>query len=129
MKTYLIPLLFLVSSISFAQTKQTVQTGKVVYTQYCLSCHQEDGYGVPNLNPPLAKVDWVTGDKTRLITVVLNGLSTPLEIDGETYHNAMPAHKHLTDQQIADVLTYIRSSFGNKASAVSANEVKKVRGK
>ena len=100
--------------------------GKSIYTQNCLSCHQADGGGVDGLNPPLSKTTWVLGDKTRLTKVLLNGLQG-VDIDGEPYNNVMPAQESLTDQQIADVLTYVRNSFGNKASAVSAAEVKAVR--
>lgn len=101
-------------------------SGKQLYTTYCLSCHQVSGKGVPSLNPPLAGSSWVTGDKQRLIRVVLNGLEGE-DIDGETYNNVMPGHDFLTDQQLSEVLTYIRSSFGNKADAVTAAEVKAVR--
>ena len=125
----------------YAQTKKpvskstaTVSTvaakvpGLAIYKQYCLACHQVNGSGVPNLNPPLRGTDWVLGDKTRLINVLLKGLQGQ-EIEGEMYDNAMPAHDFLDDTQIADVLTYIRSDFGNKADAVKADEVKAVRGK
>ena len=100
--------------------------GQVVYEQNCLTCHQANGSGVPNLNPPLRGTDWVLGDKTRLINVVLKGLQGQ-EVEGDAYDNAMPAHDFLTDTQIADVLTYIRSSFGNKADAITADEVKVTR--
>ncbi len=102
-------------------------TGKQVYDTYCRACHMDNGSGVPGMNPPLAGTEWVTGDKERLIKVVLNGLNEPIEINGETYQNAMAAHAFLNDQQIADVLTYIRQSFGNNAGAISANEVAQVR--
>ncbi|GAB4048060.1 c-type cytochrome [Spirosoma litoris] len=102
--------------------------GQVIYEQNCLTCHQTNGSGVPNLNPPLRGTDWVLGDKTRLINVLLKGLQGQ-EIEGDMYDNAMPAHDFLTDVQIADVLTYIRSSFGNKADAITADEVKTARGK
>lgn len=100
--------------------------GQLVYEQNCLTCHQANGSGVPNLNPPLRETDWVLGDKNRLVNVLLKGLQGQ-EIEGDVYDNAMPAHDFLTDDQIADVLTYIRSSFGNKASAVTPDEVKAVR--
>ena len=100
--------------------------GKSVYKQYCLTCHMADGLGVDGMNPPLAKTGYVLGDKTRLTKVLLNGLQG-VEIDGEQYHGVMPAQESLTDAQIAAVLTYVRNSFGNKASAVSAAEVKAVR--
>ena len=102
--------------------------GKAVYTQNCLTCHMADGGGVQDMNPPLSKTTWVLGDKARLIKVVLNGLQDQ-DIDGEPYRNVMPAQAQLNDQQIADVLTYVRNSFGNKASAVTPAEVKAARGK
>jgi len=108
-------------------TAAVMANGKKIYGQYCLACHMEDGGGVPNMNPPLSKTSYVLGDKTRLIKVVLNGLSDGAEIDGETYTNVMAPHNFLKDQEIADVLTFIRNSYGNKASAVSAAEVKTVR--
>lgn len=101
--------------------------GKMVYDAYCKACHMDNGKGVPGMNPPLAETDWVVGDKTRLINVVLNGLSDPIEINGEIYQNAMASFSFLSDQQISDVLTYVRQSFGNEAGEVTMEEVKKVR--
>ncbi|WP_426058925.1 c-type cytochrome [Hymenobacter sp. B1770] len=100
--------------------------GKALYSQYCLTCHQADGGGVDRMNAPLTQTSWVLGEKPRLVKVLLNGMQG-VEIDGERYANVMPAFDYLTDQQIADVLTYVRNSFGNKASAVSSAEVKAVR--
>ena len=109
--------------------QQAINRGKLVYGVNCLSCHQADGYGVGNLNPPLAGTSWVLGNKNPLIQMVLKGSQGQVEIDGETFANAMPAQAHLTDQQIADVLTYVRNAFGNKASVVTPAEVKAVRAK
>jgi|KBSMisStandDraft_5_1062788.scaffolds.fasta_scaffold00027_39 mono/diheme cytochrome c family protein len=106
-----------------------MERGKIVYEKECLPCHQVGGNGVQRMNPPLIKTKYVLGDKKSLIAVVVKGLDKPIEIDGETYENIMPAHPNLTDQEIADVLTYVRNSFGNKASAVSASEVKSVKAK
>jgi len=115
-------------------SKQTVEVsqyenkeGKKVYDQYCLSCHQAQGTGVPNLNPPLKATDYVLGDKQRLIGIVLKGSNEGLNINGMTYSNAMPPHNFLSDQEIAQVLSYVRNSFGNQADTVAAEEVKKVR--
>ncbi|WP_138989307.1 cytochrome c [Larkinella sp. C7] len=122
--------LFFLTTTVFAQTKKPALKagpGHKVYEQYCLTCHQADGGGVPNLNPPLKQTDWVQGDKTRLINVILKGLQEPIEINGETFDNVMPAHDFLSDKEIADVLTFIRNSFGNKADAITAEDVKKVR--
>lgn len=109
--------------------KSSITRGKTVYTTYCLTCHQVDGSGVPKLNPPLIQTQWTLGSKTILIEQVLKGSSGKIEIDGETFHNTMPPLATLTDQQIADVLTYVRNNFGNKASAVTPAEVKAVRAK
>ena len=138
MKSIVALLLCLSFSAAVAQTKKpaakpatkpaaaTKSEGQLIYEQNCLTCHQANGSGVPNLNPPLRGTDWVLGDKTRLINVLLKGLQGQ-EIEGDMYDNAMPAHDFLNDTQIADVLTYIRSNFGNKAEAVTADEVKALR--
>ncbi|MBS4064432.1 MAG: cytochrome c [Chitinophagaceae bacterium] len=109
--------------------KASMQRGKKVYETYCLACHQVDGTGVPRMNPPLIKTPYVMGDKKRLINVILKGLNEEVEINGEFYDNPMPPQPQLTDQQVADVLTYVRNSFGNKGSAVTAAEVKAMRAK
>ena len=107
----------------------SITRGKLVYDTYCLPCHQADGSGVPTMNPPLIKTSWVLGSKTVLVEQVLKGSANKVEIDGEKFHGAMPAQTQLTDQQIADVLTYVRNSFGNKASIVTPVEVKSIRAK
>ena len=81
------------------------------------------------MNPPLIKTKYVLGDKKQLITILLKGLNDPIEIDDDEFHNPMPPQPQLTDQQIADVLTFVRNSFGNKASAVTPTDVKNVRSK
>jgi len=80
------------------------------------------------MNPPLAESSNVLKDKKKIIGVVLKGMSDRVPLDDEYYSNVMASHSYLTDQQIADVLTYIRNSFGNKASAITPAEVKAVRG-
>ncbi len=112
-----------------AGLKASMQRGNELYTQVCAACHQKNAGGVRGLNPPLIKTEYVLGDKTRLITIILKGLNQPIEIDDEEYTNAMPPQSQLTDQQIADVLTFVRNNFGNKASAVTPVEVKAVRAK
>ncbi|WP_245764104.1 c-type cytochrome [Thermoflexibacter ruber] len=101
--------------------------GKGIYTTYCSVCHQADGKGVPNMNPPLVNKEWVGGDKTRLIKVVLNGLNEPITVNGEKYQGVMASHDFLTDKQIANVLTFIRKSFGNDYEAITEEEVAEVR--
>jgi mono/diheme cytochrome c family protein len=112
-----------------ATSAASLERGKAVYAANCLTCHQLDGGGVPNLNPPLAGTKWVKGPKADLVQFILKGSKGQVEIDGETFHNAMPAQAHLTDEQIADVLTYVRKNFGNKSSTVTPTDVKAVRDK
>jgi mono/diheme cytochrome c family protein len=129
-------LLLATGSSLFAQTKNkkaspvdraSMERGKVVYEQYCLVCHQADGSGVQSLNPPLIKTQWVLGDKTELISILLNGLDKEIDVNGDVYANVMPSQAHLTDAEIADVLTYVRNSFSNQASAIRSAEVAKAR--
>jgi len=109
--------------------KKTMDAGKKVYDTYCLVCHQQDGGGVPRMNPPLTKTSYVLGDKKKLIGIVLNGMNEEIEIEGQIYTNVMAPHDFLSDQEIADLLTFVRNSFGNKASMVTAAEVKAQRAK
>jgi mono/diheme cytochrome c family protein len=97
--------------------------GEKIYDVYCGSCHQRDGKGASGRFPPLANSPWVAGKKGELIRVVLSGLEGPIEVNGETYNATMPQHSFLSDVEIATVLTYIRSNFGNKASEITADEV------
>lgn len=106
---------------------QVEHPGKEVYDAVCLACHMADGSGVPGMHPPITDTEWVTGDKERLIDLVLNGMSGEIEVKGETYNSIMPPHSHLTNKQIADVLSYIRTNFGNDASEITQQEVAKVR--
>jgi mono/diheme cytochrome c family protein len=117
------------ASSAKAAMQASMNRGKQVYLEQCLACHQADAMGVQNMNPPLVKTKWILGDKTTLVQVVLKGMTGEVDIEGETYHNVMAPHNDLTDQQIADVLTYVRNNFGNKASAVTAAEVKTIRAK
>lgn len=115
----------------FAQSnslKNSILRGKIIYQQNCLSCHQEDGSGVRKLNPPLIKTSYVLGDSKKLSSIVLNGFNEEIEIDGEYYSNPMPSFSTvLKDNEIADVLTFIRNNFGNKASLITAKTVASVR--
>lgn len=101
--------------------------GGNIYQTYCRGCHQTNGQGSFPRWPPLAGTDWVTGDKQRLISVILNGLNETIEVNGEEYSDPMPQHGFLSDEEVAGVATYIRQSFGNDASAVTSEEVGAVR--
>lgn len=103
------------------------EAGKKVYDQYCLVCHQANGLGVPSAFPPLVKTEYVLGEADQMIGIVLNGLTGEIEVNGEVYNGVMLAHNFLNDTEVADVITYVRSSFGNDASAVTADQVATVR--
>jgi mono/diheme cytochrome c family protein len=102
--------------------------GKIIFEQNCLACHQADGSGVPGLAPPLIKGTFVKGEKQALINIILNGMEG-IEIKGEHYANPMPAFGYLSDQEIADLLTYVRAGFSNGEGPVAAEEVAGVRKK
>jgi glucose/arabinose dehydrogenase/mono/diheme cytochrome c family protein len=106
--------------------KASYLVGATIYKNSCQACHMADGGGVQNLNAPLIKTDYVLGDKSRLINVLLKGMKG-VDIGGESYSNVMPAHDFLSDKEIAAVLTYVRNSFGNKASAITLAEVTAAR--
>ena len=107
--------------------KSQIINGKKVYQKNCLTCHQVNGGGVPKMNPPLIDAAFVKGDKKKLIQWVLLGSVEKVPIDGKYYSNNMPPQGTLADQDIADVLTYIRNNFKNKASAISVTDVKNTR--
>ncbi len=105
--------------------------GKKVYTQICIICHQETGLGVPGQYPPLVGSEWVLsqgwhGDN-HLVKNVLYGMQGPVTVKGMPYNNAMAPWNQLTDEQIAGVLTYIRSEWGNSAPALTPEFVAKIR--
>lgn len=101
--------------------------GMKLYNTYCLSCHQSDGNGDDNHFPPLSGSEWVRRDKERLIKIILEGLSGPIQVKGKSFNGAMPKNDFLSDEQIADVLTYIRQSFGNNAGDIKTQDVRKLR--
>jgi nitrite reductase (NO-forming) len=111
-----------------AQTLEArMQRGKAVFLGTCSTCHQLEGQGLASIFPPLAKSDYLMADATRSIDIVLKGLSGPLAVNGQTYNSTMPPLANLTDHEIADVLTYVRNSFGNEGDAISADQVAKAR--
>ena len=124
-------LMFLIVVCSFLAAAQSLKTqlerGKIVYQKNCLTCHQVNGGGVPKMNPPLINAAFVKGDKKKLIQWVLLGSVEKVPIDGKYYSNNMPPQATLADQDIADVLTYIRNNFKNKAPAITAEDVKNTR--
>lgn len=107
-------------------------TGQKIYSTVCIACHQPTGQGLPPMFPPLAGSDWVAAKKPdRMIRMVLHGFTGPFTLNGKPFVSPAPIMPPqggaLSDEQIAGVLTYVRSNFGNKAGPVSPAEVKAIR--
>jgi nitrite reductase (NO-forming) len=101
--------------------------GKAVFMGTCSTCHQLSGQGLPSVFPPLAKSDFLMADPTRSIHIVLTGLSGEVVVNGREYNNVMPSLAHFTDHEIADVLTFVRNSFGNQGAPIAPEQVAAVR--
>jgi nitrite reductase (NO-forming) len=111
-----------------ATREQQVAFGGRVFSQVCAACHQPTGLGIPGAFPPLAKSDYLNADVQRAIGIVLNGHSGPITVNGATYNSVMPALS-LSDEDAANVLTYVYSQWGNNGSVVTPAQVKAVRDK
>ncbi|MFZ6025228.1 MAG: c-type cytochrome [Bacteroidota bacterium] len=107
---------FIVTGSAVVQnnTQQSISRGKEVYELYCQNCHMADGKGMAEINPPLAKADYMKKPASTLIDVILKGSTASMTINGKKYLGAMPAQEYLNDEQIADVLNYIKNDWGNK---------------
>lgn len=106
--------------------KASITRGTDVYIAYCLSCHGEQGAGIENVYPPLAKSDYMMADKKRSILQVLNGAKGEMKVNGKAYNAEMTGFE-LTDEQVSDLLNYCRNSWGNKGGALKPEEVKAAR--
>ena len=130
----------MMSSMAFAQAPSStvvhdavgefdkhVANGKTIYLSNCAACHQANGEGLKGVFPPLAKSDYLSGERKRVLETAMFGLSGSITVNGEQYNGVMPSMGYLEDQQLADVLTYVLTSWGNTGSAVSAHEVVALR--
>lgn len=125
--------LCLMPFISFGQKekfdlKSSIARGQEIYVGQCMSCHMEQGEGIPDVYPPLAKSDYLMADHERSINNVLHGLSGEIVVNGKVYNMEMAPFPHLSDEEVSDVLNYIRNSWGNKdKNPVKPEEVKALR--
>ena len=102
--------------------------GRRVFMTNCIACHQTTGLGLPGAYPPLAGSEWAQGPEDRIIRIVLDGLTGPITVKGGSFNSTMPVFGPLLrDEQIADVLTYVRSEWGNNAPPVAPDKVKQIR--
>jgi nitrite reductase (NO-forming) len=104
-----------------------IEKGKAVYMQTCFVCHQPGGLGVPGQIPPLAGSDFLANNKEDAIRAVVIGRTGETVVNGKIYKGTMIPLAYLTDDQIANVLTYVRNTWGNAGDSVNAAEVAKIR--
>jgi ubiquinol-cytochrome c reductase cytochrome b subunit len=111
-----------------AKMSPAAQAGQKIFSQNCSSCHGANGQGQSNIAPPLAGNSFVTGDPKAVITTVLNGKTGPITVNGQNFNGMMPPWKaSLSNKDIANVVTYIRTSLGNNASPVKESDVAKLK--
>jgi mono/diheme cytochrome c family protein len=129
---FALPVTITLTLVSFSYKKQTfdlkasMERGKELYITYCLSCHMDSGQGGENVYPPLAKADYMMADKKRSIQQILYGAEGEMKVNGKTYNQPM-AGFDLKDEEVSDILNYVRNSFGNKGEAIKPEDVKAVR--
>ena len=120
---------FATTIFSFDQNsdlKASMERGKEIYTSNCVTCHMQNGEGIEGVYPPLAKSDYLMADKTRAIKQVLEGAIGSMTVNGIRYNGFMTGFP-LNDQEVSDVLNYIRNSWDNKGDIVLPKEVKAAR--
>jgi len=101
--------------------------GQTLYGRHCLPCHQADGYGVPNMQPAIAGGNWVKGDAKALALFVMSGGFDSASRKDSQNGNVMPPFRQLSDDDLAQILSYIREKFGAGGSPVSAADVAAAR--
>ena len=102
----------------------SIQRGQDVYMTNCMSCHMINGEGVAGVYPPLAGEDSLLADVSLNIDIILKGQKGEVMVNGQQYNTDMPSQEYLTDEQIADVLNYVRNTWGNKAEMIVPEQVK-----
>lgn len=113
-------------------TKDSKTHGLALYRKHCQNCHGKDGLGIPNLAPPLYKSDWLEGDTKKLILITLHGLEGPIHVNGELlrFNNVMPGlrdNPDLSDEDIANLLSFVRNAFGTEPIDINKEAVKSMR--
>ena len=107
--------------------EEQIKAGSVLFNGTCSVCHQSNGEGLPGVFPPLAKSDYLKAHRDQLIGIVLNGLNGPVTVNGKDYNSVMPPMSQHTDDEIANILTYVQGTWGNNGDRVRKEEVAKVR--
>ena len=115
------------SNVFAKASDEQMKRGAAVYARTCIACHQPTGLGLPPVFPPLANAPIVAGNPELPVKFILQGLMGPITVNGMTYNSMMPPVAGVSDADIADVLTYVRQSFGNQGNPVTADQVKAIR--
>jgi cytochrome c551 len=106
--------------------RQYYNKGESLYELHCKNCHQDDGGGLRQLYPPLAKADYLMKNKEDVICLIRNGKKGSIVVNGQEYNMAMPGNKALTDLEIAQILTYVYNTWENKAGLIDVKHVSPV---
>jgi len=127
MNKILIVLILFFSSLGFTSFQQSfnlkasMERGKTIYETQCMSCHMAGGEGLEGVFPPLANTDYLN-DKNRLVKIILLGVRGSMKINGVEYNGEMLGYNY-NDQEVSDVLNYIRNSWGNKGEPILPTEI------
>ncbi|SNZ01452.1 copper-containing nitrite reductase [Flagellimonas pacifica] len=105
---------------------EKMESGKQIYAKTCFACHQANGEGIPNAFPPLAESDYLNADVNRTIDIVLNGKTGEITVNGQKYNSVM-TKQAISNEEVADVLTYVYNSWGNNKTNVSEAQVEQVK--
>jgi nitrite reductase (NO-forming)/hydroxylamine reductase len=115
------------AEVSAANADELMVRGEAIYLANCAACHQPTGVGLAGAFPPLADSDFLKGDRKKVMTAALFGLSGPITVNGVEYNGVMPSMGHLPNEDLAAALTYVFGSWGNDGAAVSVEEVAALR--
>jgi mono/diheme cytochrome c family protein len=111
------------AEVAQADMQQRLDAGRRGYENYCQSCHAPTGIGMAGVFPPLAGADYLLEDKARSVDIVLAGRSGPIVVNGQTFDAVMPNLAYLDDEQVSQILSYVRNAWGNDGGYVSASSL------
>jgi len=100
-----------------------IKAGQALFTGTCSTCHQANGEGMAGVFPPLSKSDYIKANPKRIVDVMLHGLTGPVTVNGKDYNSVMPPMSQLTDDEVANIGTYVLNSWGNPGGKISKAEV------
>ena len=107
--------------------QEQIDAGKALFSGTCSTCHQPEGQGMAGVFPPLAKSDYIAADPKRVPSVILHGMVGPVKVNGEDYNSNMPPMSQLTDDEVANISTYVLNSWGNPGGRISKADAAAIR--